>query len=81
MVFYSGQKVVCVDAKERMNGPSLLVEGQVYTILDPARSVNGVTIVEVDPFPCPAFHADRFRPIVDKQTDISVFKVKELEDV
>lgn len=68
-----GQKVVAVD----VDGAHELRKGVVYTV---SRIVNrfgrvGVNLLEVDPrAPFLAFKAERFRPVVDKPTDISVFK-------
>lgn len=78
-MFRTGQKVVCVDDKPRDNGPSGLTEGYIYTIrgtyLDKRHTVPAVMLEEMKP---PAsnsrgWFADRFRPLVEKKTDISVF--------
>ena len=80
-MFYSGQKVICVDAKERLNGPTGLIENETYTILCEPSMVAACYVVEVDPHPCQFFHEDRFRPALTKKTDISIFnKSPVLED-
>lgn len=89
MAFYVGQKVVCVDDSNGRNparrGPSGLVKGHVYTIssLDPTTDQNGdlgVHVVEVVlPFVQSSlgynvgFNTKRFRPAVERKTDISIF--------
>jgi hypothetical protein len=88
MTFRVGQKVVCVDADFSMYGgkapPNLPVEGGTYTlrgsvtnglciwwrlgeISNPTRDTE-LGIME------PAFAARRFRPVVERKTDISIFK-------
>jgi hypothetical protein len=80
MNFYSGQKVVCVDAKERLNGPTHLALNGIYTVLK-SSIFWGVVLLEVDCFPSTGFHNDRFRPVLLKTTDISIFEQKPiLED-
>lgn len=83
-MFYVGQKVVCVDAAGSMIPP--LVEGNIYTIatirwLDEKEVVNpglGVTLIELPTFRskeyCAEYRIERFRPLVEKKTDISIFK-------
>jgi hypothetical protein len=69
-MFRIGQKVVCVDAK---GVPLALVEGRVYVILritPPYLYLAGVCGER----PTAGMYADRFRPIVEKKTDISVFE-------
>lgn len=80
-MFRAGQKVVCVDAS---GGPTL-TEGAVYTIhriegpfpgrfRDQIGEMYGVFLYEVEPDPqFYGFHPSRFRPAVDRPTDISVF--------
>lgn len=92
-MFRVGQKVVCVDA----DGTSQLSEGAVYTVayIGPPerllwrgkfRKSCNVRLVEVKPSPgyC-GFAPERFRPAVDRPTDISCFKAllrgRELERV
>lgn len=88
MMFYSGQKVICVDAKPRLSYGTPLEEGRVYTVLRTqdcgcagCAKAPGVLLVEVEPpgFCCSFWHT-RFRPAVDRKTGISVFAVKQLED-
>ena len=63
-MFRSGQEIVCVDDKDNGNGPTGLVEGEIYTFVryDAPDYKSGVIIVEVSPAPCSAFMASRFRP-------------------
>lgn len=74
MAFRVGQKVVCV----RAAGNHMLSEGQVYTVSGIATHRDGrpsVFLAEVvhDWTPHIPFYADRFRHIVEKKTDISIF--------
>lgn len=81
-MFRVGQKVVCVDA---VGAP--LTEGDVYTVAHMGPLVLGhwrgryykarpVYLCEVEPNPgCDGFAPERFRPAVDRPTDISCFKV------
>lgn len=81
MTFRVGQKVVCVDASGAVDPRP--VKGRVYTIAS-ARWVNaclepgwGVTLVELPSIETDDHHAEffarRFRPIVERKTDISIF--------
>lgn len=79
MVFYSGQKVVCVDDGPSKHGdPCGLKKGEVYTVLSTGRHHDGpyVTLHEIDPVGLRyiGFRASRFRPAVDKPTNILIFK-------
>ena len=75
MAFYVGQRVVCVDNKGQRD---FLQNGQTYTIergnfVDNDKVFVWIAGVCVD---CPilrGFFASRFRPLVEKKTDISVF--------
>lgn len=87
-MFRVGQKVVCVDARDtNSHGLPEIVEGGVYTIrwvgVDDYKLC--VRLVEVPrnalapPFTTPPefldwpFYASRFRPVVERKTDISIF--------
>jgi len=74
MAFRVGQKVVCVDANPRNGHVSNLTEGAVYTVRAFGPSKDGSPGISLDeiyhPFP---FYQDRFRPVVERKTDISVF--------
>jgi hypothetical protein len=78
--FHVGQKVVCVNSAGAKN----LVEGHVYTVtwignwparsgLDGAIVMTGLSLAEVEAEGI-GFDARRFRPLVTRKTDISVFK-------
>jgi hypothetical protein len=79
-MFRVGQKVVCVDnttpnATGRIPNPDLK-KGEIYTIAGVYNGWTGpgVTLVELKARePHIGFHAFRFRPIVERKTDISVF--------
>lgn len=88
MTFHVGQKVVCVDDLPSINAritraPSL-TKGQVFTIRDMEiwKGVLLVRLVEIVAAPFdfidrgwlePSWRASRFRPIVERKTDISIF--------
>lgn len=71
-----GQEVVCVDAAPRGEGPTGLVEGNIYVIEDVRTNYQGTGFtlkgVDIRPGHC-AFFADRFRPVAKKSTSIEVF--------
>jgi hypothetical protein len=71
-MFQVGQKVVCVDDKPRILPIHEIKKGEIYTIswFNPVFP-DAVFIKEGLPY---SFWADRFRPIVERKTDISIFK-------
>lgn len=86
--FRVGQKVVCIDASER-KGPGkytvLPVQGRVYTVRGISAwqwncgfSGVGLYLEEIHRPPTPQGEAPwgcwRFRPVVERKTDISIFK-------
>lgn len=75
-MFYSGQKVVCVDDSPSMWGDdSGVKKGEIYTILEVLFDGEGVTLWEINTQPSyVGYWAHRFRPITEKKTDISVFQ-------
>jgi hypothetical protein len=82
MAFRIGQKVVCVDASPhpKTGKPTSAVVGAVYTVTgiydDPvSRNGVGVTLAEILPLNARiGFLGHRFRQIVERKTDISIFK-------
>lgn len=78
--FRVGQKVVCVDGDDY----GVTVEGKVYTVasvIPRGRSERddamgpGLTLREaLPPTPHHGFDARRFRPVVERKTDISIFR-------
>ena len=84
MTFHVGQKVVCIDASQS-DGREWMAdvpkEGAVYTvrgiiaIYDPVldEAVTALQLEEIANFPAweGSYAAHRFRPIVEKKTDIS----------
>lgn len=81
MAFYVGQKVVCVDSGPVRNAhghiysaPQLRV-GHVYTVSG-VLSACVVLLAEVDPGRprFDGFTSWRFRPVVERNTDISIFE-------
>ncbi|BEV47313.1 hypothetical protein CRBSH125_34960 [Afipia carboxidovorans] len=85
-MFRIGQKVVCVNDSNIHPCWSdwhsdLIVKGRVYTIASIERSRDrfGFTLTEINSKPWPtggyaAWRAERFRPVVERKTDISIFK-------
>ena len=76
MTFRVGQKVVCV------NPCNDLVRGRVYTILKTGVCFHdgknrSIVLVDQTRFGAPSgrlpFFAERFRPVVERKTDISIF--------
>lgn len=88
MSFYTGQKVVCVDASlmgqhgiwHKGEAP---VEGQKYTILRCFMRKGRLTVhlyeiqrsilTRLEWGPDVGYAAERFRPLVERKTDISIF--------
>lgn len=69
MTFRVGQKVVCVKPCND------LIKGRVYSVTAMGTQ-KGISMLGVDQSyfgPRASFYADRFRPIVERKTDISVF--------
>jgi hypothetical protein len=83
MAFRVGQKVVCVDAGPLVNDAGFvseaksLQEGTVYTVTDlfERNGVKALKLAEASPEQSGriAFNARRFRPVVERKTDISIF--------
>jgi hypothetical protein len=86
MNFQAGQKVVCVDAGfDNEPGRRWLadppIEGQVYTVrrvllVDSYNGrEQGVVLDEIKNLPTwgYSYRATRFRPVVERKTDISIF--------
>lgn len=69
-MFRIGQKVVCVDASDFAE--SYLVEGKIYTVISlTGRFLPGLILVDAeDPG---GWAAWRFRPVVERKTDIAIF--------
>jgi hypothetical protein len=72
--FLVGQKVVCIYA-EFSTGPhhAGLVEGKIYEVEFVKVSSCGLAQILVDDSGG-LYIADRFRPVIDRKTDISLFK-------
>lgn len=76
-MFRSGQKVQCIrDGVSRFSGqPTVVRRGAVYTVkrcwINSTWNHPVVTLEEVDP-PAPSFSfdAERFRPLIERKTDI-----------
>lgn len=77
MTFHSGMKVVCVDDDDQScsKGDRSVRLGAIYTIRE-AFDFFGEAAVRLEEIMNPkdrAYHAYRFRPIVERKTDISIF--------
>lgn len=67
MAFRIGQKVVLVDdARLPRHGP---VKGRVYTV-----GATKAKFIELGEIPNCSWFSSRFRPVVERKTDISAFK-------
>lgn len=75
MNFFVGQRVVCVDDRNRgTKADPRLVRGGIYHIARVTAEGRGVWVEELPEHPSYlGYHADRFRPIIERKTDISVF--------
>lgn len=86
--FVVGQKVVCVDDRPIFGRKCPLAINRIYTVTGkskqfgvfgdstdwfPVISINGVNSIWTNGKPHPWFAASRFRPLIIKQTDISLF--------
>ena len=77
MTFRVGMKVVCVDAKKRRNigwvHPGL-VRGRIYEIEGFSIRRDGGIGLTFGFDPGWPYYPDRFRPVVERKTDISALK-------
>ncbi len=77
--FRVGQKVVCVDDTHRVTGKRhpCLENGRVYEVGSFGvtwRGTEGIHLVGVtNRRPEQAFYKERFRPVIERKTDISIF--------
>jgi hypothetical protein len=69
-----GQKVVCVDASEWESMRTIKHNG-IYTIASVTRhhNMDAVHLAEVPSVLGFPYYAYRFRPVVERKTDISIF--------
>lgn len=76
-MFRVGQQVVCVDASLDYKGiKTNLIEKKVYVIEQVSSDMFGTGLVVAGAYswhPSKAYRATRFRPIVERKTDISIF--------
>lgn len=79
-MFHVGQKVECVNdgpSRYSLTSGSRVKKGAIYTILRIRIGGIGIEVVDlVEASPgrdCDGFDPERFRPIVERKTDISVF--------
>lgn len=81
MAFHVGQKVVCVDARaiEPFTGAhgmlGDLALGSIYSVASISRDGNGV-VLHLNEILRPSnkgYYAVRFRPVIERKTDISIF--------
>jgi hypothetical protein len=78
MAFYVGQKVVCVDATKIHTplAPRMVQRGGIYIV---SALLGDNLLIEGHPNPGMGaadigWRAYRFRPVVERKTDISIFK-------
>jgi hypothetical protein len=69
MTFSVGQKIECVDDSETLNGmPARVIRGGIYTV-NFVRPSGSLSVAEVLGY----YRSDRFRPVVERKSDISIF--------
>lgn len=77
MTFHVGQKVECIDDEGQpvREGDTPVKKGAVYTLRDVFDffGEEGVRLQEITNPRDRGYHSWRFRPIVEKKTDISIF--------
>lgn len=88
-MFYVGQKVVCINDRRgdfrqanyhyATNNFWALKKGEIYTVselLDHPDGSSTMKLVEIPDRDCKdwGYNRERFRPLVEKKTDISIFK-------
>ena len=79
MTFRAGQKVECIDSTPDFRGrPTPLVFGAIYEVecvVGPDKTgIMGLVIIGCySPHPFNAWRSTRFRPFVERKTDISIF--------
>jgi hypothetical protein len=76
-MFRVGQKVVCVDIRPTQSGLKIpLTKGEIYTIsaMDTTPDEFGGLAFYLAENDWSVFYHWRFRPIVERKTDISIFK-------
>jgi hypothetical protein len=74
-MFRVGQKVVCVNARNQGGDPPFAVKGAIYIITDiDSDGELGLNFAELNMAPEHFLFAWRFRPIVERKTDISIFE-------
>ena len=76
--FHSGQKVVCVNSEDAgaLAFQTILIKGNIYTVYDVYEYDNNiyVRLEETGTKRGNGWFHWRFRPLIEKKTDISVFK-------
>ncbi len=69
-MFNIGQRVLCVDD----SGTALVKRGKIYTVHGIGASPKlGLAMLWLGGVPNGGMYARRFRPIVERKTDISIF--------
>lgn len=82
MAFHVGQKVVCVDVSDGDGDIFPLAKNGIYTVSSVGVGIaTGAPVLRVAEFSPNLsspfrgeFWASRFRPVVERKTDISIFK-------
>ena len=79
MAFHVGQKVVCVDTSPTDLGfPVPMVRGRIYTVSEVRLETGGLRLNEAPMWKqhghCDWYRATRFRPVIERTTDISIFE-------
>ena len=81
MTFRTGQKVACVSTSNGIDLPGEPAVGDTATISNVYVAADGTLMLELVEWPSPetervyaGWDAKYFRPIVERKTDISIFK-------
>lgn len=74
MLFHPGQRVVCVNVTPGPYGMGVVKvrKGVIYTVK--GYILDAVLLEEEDPSPFTGWFEWRFRPIVERKTDIGIFR-------
>jgi hypothetical protein len=86
MAFRRGMKIVCIDAKRRLDSNPFITDpkikvGEVYTVRD-FDEAGGVRLEEVRLAPTPwkggldepGFNSDRFRPVAENKRGMEILR-------
>lgn len=77
MTFRVGQKVICIDevGQNPNLGDRTVIKGRIYTVREAYDwfGYPGIRLDEIYNYLDRGYSAHRFRPVVERKTDISIF--------